>query len=111
LFQRKSFGLGDKEVGKDEASNAGRTPDKEHLNSQVRSLDAIGAKRGWVNEVGGRVANAKVPQPVAGDSEGHALSTNAEGEEFSGKHPDHWTPRSGEEGDIDASKGDQHSLG
>jgi len=38
------------------------------------------------------ITNTEVPQPVAGDGEGHGLGTDLERENLSGDDPGNWTP-------------------
>jgi len=110
LLQRQTLGLRDEEVREDKASNTSGTPDEEHLNSKIRSLDSIGTCCRRVDKVWGGITNSKVPEPVACDSQRHALSANAEGEELSGEHPDNRAPGGGKEGNVKCSKRNQYSL-
>lgn len=79
LLERQALGLGDEEVGEDQAADAGRAPDKEHLDAQIRSLHPVHPRCRWIDEVGRGVGDAEVPEPVGGDGEGHTLGTDSEG--------------------------------
>ena len=109
------------ELREDKASDAGRTPNKEHLDTQIRCFHSIDTCRGGIDKVGCGVADAKVPQPVTSDGKRHALSTNTKGlgsirqhemtqwtekthEKLSCKYPNNRTPRGGEKGDIAVKK-------
>jgi len=51
LLKRETLGLGHAEVGEEEAANAGRSPDEEHLRAEVAIL--------WIDDVRGGVAVGK----------------------------------------------------
>ena len=92
LLERQRARLGDEEVREEEAARARRAPDEEHLHAEVRRLLAVDAVRGRVDEVGRRVPDAEVPQPVGGDGEGHAAPADGEGEDFRGDDPGDGAP-------------------
>lgn len=79
LLEGQTLGLGDEEVGEDEAADAGTAPDEEDFDAQVGCFDTIGAGCGGVDEVGGGVADTEVPEPVRGDGERHTLGADTEG--------------------------------
>ena len=83
--------LGDTEVCEDDAAGTSRTPDEEHLD-----LEASRASLG-VDKVGSGITNTEVPEPVAGDGEGHGLGTDLEREDFSSDDPSNRSPGGGEE--------------
>jgi len=104
LLERKTLGLGDAEVGEDETSQAGRSPDEEHL-------DAKGGISGTgVDEVRGGVTDTEIPEPVGGGGEGHGLGADVEGEDLGGDDPCDGAPGGGEEGDVDTDEGDESLL-
>ena len=80
------------DVREDEAADTGPAPDEEHLHAEVRRLLAVDAVRRRVDEVGRRVPDAEVPQPVGGDGEGHAAPADGEGEDFRGDDPGDGAP-------------------
>ena len=92
LLERQRARLGDEEVREEEAARARRAPDEEHLHAEVRRLLAVDAVGGGVDEVGRRVPDAEVPQPVGGDGEGHAAPADGEGEDFRGDDPGDGAP-------------------
>lgn len=53
-------------------------PDQEHLDTQSGRLD-IGSR--LVDQVRRCVADAKVPEPVGSDGQGHALGSESRGED------------------------------
>ena len=92
------------EIGEQEASGTGRSPDEEHLDPET---GVTGAR---VNKVGSSVIDNEVPEPVGSGREGHALGTDIEREDFTGNYPGYGTPSGGEEGDVNADESDQHFL-
>lgn len=86
-----------------DADEAESSPYEEDLGAQV------GVVR--VDHVGSRVGNGPVQQPVAGSGHGQALGASLERVQFTCYNPCDWTPRAGEEEDVDAHKGDGGSLG
>ena len=96
--------LGDAEVGEQEAYGTGGSPDEEHLHLQTSRPGP------FIDQVGGSVTDAEVPEPVGGDGEGHGLGTDVERENLAGDDPGDGTPRGGEEGDVDAHESDQNLL-
>jgi hypothetical protein len=102
LLQRETLSLGDAEVGEDETANTSRTPDEEHLGTKVSELG--------VDDVGSRVTDNEVPEPVGRNREGHGLGTDGEREDFGGDYPSDGSPGSSKEGDVDADEGDEHLL-
>lgn len=103
-LERQSLGLGNAEVGEDEATNASRSPDEEHLDTEV-SVAMAG-----VDEVGSGIANTEVPEPVGGGGHRHSLGTDVEREDLASDDPSDWSPSSSEEGDVDADEGDEDLL-
>ena len=96
--------LGNAEVREDDAARARRAPDEEHL-----GLEA-GVARARVDEVGRRVANAKVPEPVARDGERHRLRTDVEREDLADDDPGDGAPRARERSNVDADERDERLL-
>lgn len=103
-LEGESLGLGNAEVGEDEAADASGSPDEEHLDTEV-SVASTG-----VDEVGSGITNTEVPEPVGGGGHGHSLGTDVEREDLAGDDPGNWSPSSSEEGDVDADEGDQDLL-
>ena len=69
-MERNETNLWNAEVGEQETSGAGGSPDEEHLD-----LETGGAGL-FVDQVWGGVTDAKVPEPVGGDGEGHRLGAD-----------------------------------
>ena len=90
--------LGDAEVGEQEASGAGGSPNEEDLHLQT------GGAGLFVDQVWGGVTDTEVPEPVRGDGERHRLGPDVEGEDLSGNDPRNRSPRRGEKGNIDADE-------
>ena len=111
LLERETLGLGDEEVGEDDASGAGGSPEEEDLDSEVGRLGSVDSGGGRVDEVRGGVSDTEVPEPVGRGRHGHGLGSDGEGEDLSGDDPGDWSPGGGESGDVDADEGDEHSLG
>lgn len=105
LLERKALGLVDGKVDESAANQTESTPDEEHLGSQ------IGVTWSRVYHVGSGVGNGPVEKPVGGRGHGEGLGTCFEREELSGHDPRHWTPRGGEEENVDAHKGDEDLVG
>ena len=61
LLEREALGLGHAEVREDEAAQAGRAPDEEHLDLEARVSGA------GVDEVGRGVRDSPVPEPARQD--------------------------------------------
>lgn len=101
LFQGKSLGFGDQEVGVDEADGAETAPDVEDLGAQVAFV--------LVHHVRGDDGDDAVPQPVAGGREGDTTSTHGQRVDFADDNPSSRTPRASKEEDVDADKGN-HTL-
>ena len=100
MKSKSKTNLGDAEVGENETSGTGRSPDEEHFD-----LEASGPGL-FVDQVWGGVTNTKVPEPVGGNGEGHGLGSDVEGEDLSGDDPCDRTPCRSEEGDIDTDECD-----
>ena len=101
LLEGETLGLGDEEVGEDDAEEAGGSPEEEDLDSEVGSLrggekkeggrsaselgslfvkrkthlSSVDSSRGGVDEVRGSVTDSEVPEPVAGREEGERTSS------------------------------------
>ena len=96
--------LGDAEVGEQEASCAGGSPNEEDLHLKTGRAGLL------VDQVWSGVTDTKVPEPVGGDGERHGLGTDVEREDFTGNDPGDRSPRRGKEGDVDANEGNQNLL-
>jgi len=104
LFQGQALGLGDEEVGEEQASETGATPDEEHLGAEV------GITGAGVDEEGGSIADGPVHEPVASSGEGDTLATDVEREDFANDDPSDRSPCRGEEGNVDAHEGNNSLL-
>lgn len=100
LLESKTLGLVDEEVDEGNAQEAAAEPDEEDLGLEVGVALAV------VDEVGGRVGNGPVEEPVGGGAHGEGLGTGLEGEDLAGDDPGKGTPGSGEEEDVDADESD-----
>lgn len=105
LFEREALGFINKEVDKGNADKAAAEPDEEDLGLEV---GIAGAK---VDEVGGRVGDGPVEQPVGGGRQGKAAGTVLEREDFAGDDPAQRAPSRSKEEDVDAHKGNAGLLG
>ena len=104
LLERETLGLGNAEVGEDEAAQARRAPNEEHLDTEA------GVARTGVDEVGSGVTDTEVPEPVGRDGERHGLGTDVKGEDLAGDDPRDGSPGGGEGGNVDANKGNERLL-
>jgi len=102
--EKRNANLEDTEVGENEASGTGRSPDEEHLDPETSRTGML------VDQVGGSVTGTKVPEPIGGSGEGHGFGTDVEREDLTGNDPSDRTPCGGEEGDVDADESNQNLL-
>ena len=100
----KETDLGNEKVYEQDGCGTGTPPDEEHLGLESSRAGF------FVDQVGGRVANSPVPEPVCGHGEGHSFGTDIEGEDFTGYGPTGGTPSGGVEGDEEADESYQHLL-
>jgi len=100
LFESKTLGLGNKEVGIDEAAEAKSTPEEEDAGTKVGLTGT--------DQVGSDDRDNAVPQPVGSSGKSNTTGTDGKREDFSNKNPGTRTPGSGEEEDID---GNESNLG
>ena len=96
--------LRNKADGEEDAAQAAGAPDEEHLGLKT------GGARLLVDEVGRRVADGPVPEPVGRDGERHGLGTDVEGEDLARDDPRDGAPGGGEGGDVDANKGNERLM-
>lgn len=104
LLEGKPTGLGNAEVRENDAAEARRAPDEEHLRLEVRVALAR------VDEVRRREADGEIPEPVRRRGKRHALRAHVEREDLADDDPRDWPPRRREEGDVDAHESDEHLL-
>lgn len=104
LLEGKPTGLGDAEVRENDAAEARRAPDEEHLRLEVRVALAR------VDEVRRREADGEIPEPVRRRGKRHALRAHVEREDLADDDPRDGPPRRREEGDVDAHESDEHLL-
>lgn len=98
LLKRKTLGLVDHEVDECDAEEAACEPDEEDLRLE------IGISRAPVDEVGCRVSDSPVQEPICGGGHGERLCTNLEREDLSCHDPGDWSPGGSEEEDVDADE-------
>ena len=101
LLEREALGLVDHGEDKGHADEAEGAPDEEDLDAEVRV--AVPA----ADEVGGRVGDGEVEQPVGGGGHRERLGAHLEREELAGDDPGDRTPGTGEEEDVEAHEGDE----
>ena len=104
MRHKKQTHLGNAEVGEDDAAQARRAPDEEHL-----GLEASVTRTG-VDEVGRGVADTEVPEPVGGGSERHGLGTDVERVDFTNDDPSDGTPCARKGSNVNANKRDEGLL-
>ena len=90
--------------GEEDAAQAAGAPDEEHLGLEASAAGLL------VDEVGRRVADGPVPEPVGRDGERHRLGADLEGEDLAGDDPRDGAPGRGEGGDVDADERDERLL-
>lgn len=105
LLEGETLGLVDHAPDEEDADEAASAPDEEDLCAHV------GVARAVVDHVRGGVSNGEVEEPVAGGGHGERLGTDLEREDLTSNDPGNWTPRAGEEEDVDADECDQGLLG
>ena len=98
------LGLRDEAEREEDAAQAAGTPDEEHLGLKT------GRARLIVDEVGRRVADGPVPEPVGRDGERHRLGADLEREDLAGDDPRDGAPGRSKGGDIDADERDKRLL-
>jgi len=110
LLERKSLGLGDAEVGEQEASNTSRSPNEEDLDTKVGGFGSVDTVRRRVNEVRSSVSDTEVPEPVRGSGHRHSLGSDSQGEDLSGNDPSDGSPSGSKGGNVNANEGDEDPL-
>lgn len=100
LFQAEALCLVDHTVDESDADEAAAEPDEENLGLEV------GIALTKVDEVGSRVGNGPVEQPVGGGGDTERLGTSLERENLTSDNPGQGSPGGGKEEDVDADKGD-----
>lgn len=105
LLQRKALRLIDHEVDENDADETASAPDKEDLRLE------IGVSWTPVDEIGSRVCDSPVEEPVRRSGHGEGLGADFEGEDLAGDDPSDWTPGRREEEDVDADECDGCLLG
>lgn len=100
LFQAETLGLVDHAVDESDADEAAAEPDEEDLGLKV------GIALAEINEVGSRVGNGPVEQPVGGGGDTKRLGTGLERENLTSDNPGKGTPSRSKEEDVNADKGD-----
>ena len=108
FLQTETLGLKDEEVGKDGTSGARAGPDEENLGKQVGADLSIA--RG-VDEVGRRVTEGKVPEPVRCCAHRESLGANGEREDFAADDPRSRTPGGSETSNVEADECDDGTSG
>ena len=103
LLERETLGLGDEEVGEEQAADTGGTPDEENLGTEIALTG--------VNHVGSDVTDNEVPEPVGGGGESDTLGTDREREDLADNDPSSGTPGGGETEDVDADEHDEDGGG
>lgn len=98
LLERKTLGLPHEEVGVELTNNTERTPDKEHLGSEVTLVLA--------DHVRGDDSDDAVPEPVGSGRKTDTSSSNGQREDLTDTNPSSRSPCGGEKEDIDADEGD-----
>lgn len=87
----------DEEIGEDQATDTGGSPDEEHLDTESSSLQLGG---GGINQVRSGVSDSKVPEPVGGGGHGHSLGSDSEGEDLSNNDPSDRSPGGSKGGNV-----------
>ena len=103
LLERKTLGLVDHGPREEDANEAAAAPDEEDLRLEVNTL--WWRSRIVVDQVWCRVGNGPVEKPVRGCGHGKRLGADLEREDLSSDDPCYWTPRAGEEENVDADEG------
>ena len=104
LLEGQPASLGDAEVREDDAAEARRAPDEEHLRLEVRVPGS------GVDHVRRREADGPVPQPVRRGGEGHAFRARVEREDLAGDDPGDGSPGGRECSNVDTDKGNETLL-
>lgn len=99
LLERQTLGLGNQEVGEEDARSARSTPDEEDLRLEIAILG--------IDHVGSDEADDKVPQPVRCCRERDALGADGQREDLADDNPCGRTPGRGKEEDVDAREDDE----
>jgi hypothetical protein len=120
LFERETFGFVDhkpatrmsqlcvvrkvvlENLHKRDANEAKRSPDEEDFALQICAF--------LINHIRCRISNSPIQKPVTRRRHGEALRTSFQWEKFTGDYPGDWSPRTGEEEDVYAYKGDGCTL-
>jgi len=98
LFEGESLGLGDEEVGVDEASGTERSPNEEDARTEIGVTFALS------NHVWGDDSDDTVPEPVGSSRKSDTTGSNGEGKDFADEDPGTRAPGGGEEEDVDANE-------
>ena len=118
MLQGQAFGLGDEEVGVDEAADAEGAPDEEDFCAEVAFVgaDHVGGYHcydllmEWGVLVGGLVNGEgegktyAVPEPVAGCSQGDTAGADGQRVDFTDDDPRAGAPRRRKEEDVNADE-------
>lgn len=103
LLKGQTLGLGNEEVGVDKGAGTQRTPDEEHLGTQVTLVG--------IRHVRSDDCDDAVPEPVGGGGEGNAAGSDRQREDFTDDDPSAGAPGAGKEEDVDANESDHCTDG
>lgn len=98
LFQSKAFGLGDEEIGEQQAKEKSTAPDEEDLDLEISFV--------CIDHVWGDSGDDTVPDPVGGCRECNTLGSNWKRVDLTNNNPSRWTPGNRKGGNVEA---DEHN--
>lgn len=96
LFQSKALGLGDEEIGEQQAKEKSTAPDEEDLDLEISFV--------FVDHVWGDSSDDTVPDPVGGSRESNTLGSNRKRVDLTNDNPSRRTPGNRKGGNVETDE-------